>query len=440
MTMRHISFLLLAGVWQAGAIGETVFSGHFTTCRGVSFKPDGSQVVIASEDNPMNLVNDPPSVYNIDGTNKKDLAGHMGPVWDTVFDNVNGARLVSASADGTIKVWSFRASGEWEEDVTGGLTGHAGHVMCADWHPSNANKFVTADSSGSFIIWTYDTNALSLGYQTWSGNTVGIALPSSWNVDFEAFDGIPSIITDIKYKLDNSGCIAMVAYDFFGRIYCPATDGFGNFVWNINWLGGPGGPTHLGGVWGIAWSTGASEGKYVVTGSLDRLANVFENTAGGWIFKQSLSISIFDWSWTRTCPSGMPGGCDDEIGCACPAPHYIGGAVWSVGFYEDMPITGDADHRVRMWGWNGAEYVPQYTFDGCMAPPWDIAISRDGAPKILVGCGSDPTARLWTIPAAGSLTTTTSTAPALLWQGAGQRTAPALFALFALLIGGMAQH
>eukprot|EP00747_Dinoflagellata_sp_TGD_P120746 gnl/TRDRNA2_/TRDRNA2_173311_c0_seq10.p1 gnl/TRDRNA2_/TRDRNA2_173311_c0~~gnl/TRDRNA2_/TRDRNA2_173311_c0_seq10.p1 ORF type:complete len:459 (-),score=61.60 gnl/TRDRNA2_/TRDRNA2_173311_c0_seq10:247-1623(-) len=456
MALCQLSVLILGlASWHANAEGEVVYGGHYNACRGISFKPDGSQVVLASEDNPANLRPDPPSVHNTATGETMFLLGgeggvrgqHGGPVWDAVFDNVDGTLIATGAATSEIIIWSMGAHPAPPEDVgphqsyiaVHTLAAHAGHVMAIDWHPSSKNRFVSCDSTGSFIVWNYDTNALSATYQTWVPSATAAPAPSELAADFAPLDAIPRILTDVKFA-PNGDWIGLCGFHMFCNVFSPS-----NVVgqtWNTAWLMGPAALTHGASVWGIAFS---ANNQYIATGGYDHMANIFEDTnfgtAGGvtWTYKASLQIQILDPSWTRACPIGMAAGCTEEV-CTCPEPPYIGGPVWSVGFYGTLPISADADHFIRMWTWENDKYVPKYSFKGCLSPAWDIAIHTQTTPMIGVACGADGTGRAWPIPAESAFTTTTTTLPWVMFQGAGERAAPGLIALLALLVSGIAQR
>lgn len=442
MAFRKLSVLLLGlASWHASGEGEVVFGGHYNACRGIGFKPDGSQVVLASEDNPANLRPDPPSVHSVaDGSTLFLLAGHAGPVWDAVFDNVDGSRIATASADSTVKVWSLAADGSAWAPIHSLAGVHAGHVMAIDWHPTSINRFVACDAAGQMIVWTYDTNGLSATFQTWVPMVTGAPAPSELAAAFGVLDTIPRILTDVKYA-PNGNYIGICGFHLFCNIFSPSNT-IGQ-TWVTSWLMGPAALSHGASIWGIAFS---SNNQYAATAGYDRMGNIWEDTTFGsagqtWTYKASLNTAQFDPSWSRTCPTGMPAGCNEEVGCACPAPHYIGGPVWSVGFYGTYPITGDADHMARMWVWENDAYVSKYSFQGCLSPPWDIAVhTKTNPPMIGLACGSDSTGRAWPIPSETAFTTTTTTLPWVMYQGAGERAAPGLIALFTLLVSGIAQR
>ena len=70
------------------------------------------------------------------GTSLNVLHGHTGRIWD-VDATVRGDRVLSTSADRSVKIWNWRKR---EEDGSGtgelaSLIGNEGDVYAARWHP-----------------------------------------------------------------------------------------------------------------------------------------------------------------------------------------------------------------------------------------------------------------------------------------------------------------
>ena len=74
------------------------------------------------------------------------LGGHTGPITDISF-NATASRLVTASGDGTAKLWDLDANRLAEE-----LRGHRGWVTTAAFAP-DGRTILTASQDGTARIW-----------------------------------------------------------------------------------------------------------------------------------------------------------------------------------------------------------------------------------------------------------------------------------------------
>jgi WD40 repeat protein len=86
-------------LWDA-ATGrlERTLSGHGQSVSSVSYSADGTRVVSAGADGTVRI-------WYVDGDRSVVLRGHEGPVLSAHF-NPGGDRVVSAGQDGTVRVWS----------------------------------------------------------------------------------------------------------------------------------------------------------------------------------------------------------------------------------------------------------------------------------------------------------------------------------------------
>lgn len=119
---------LLATV--TGAHTSAVYCAAFFRARG---GPRAATLVTGSSDATLALWDiseefDPESGVGVRAALRTVLTGHGGPVWGVACD---GLTIVSASADGSLKVWAA-ASGE----CLATLRGHAGGARCVTIHPS----------------------------------------------------------------------------------------------------------------------------------------------------------------------------------------------------------------------------------------------------------------------------------------------------------------
>ena len=92
----------------------TVFRGHRDWVRSLSFSPSGQFIASASDDDTVRLwsiTEETVARQNAEESGEfqllPPLTGHKDVIWDVDFDRT-GERIVSAGADGTMRVWDFR--------------------------------------------------------------------------------------------------------------------------------------------------------------------------------------------------------------------------------------------------------------------------------------------------------------------------------------------
>ncbi|MEO0770517.1 MAG: WD40 repeat domain-containing protein, partial [Cyanobacteria bacterium J06649_4] len=91
-----------------------LLKGHRDCVRSLCFSPKGDFLASASDDETVRLWSMSSTVLNAPKAESEDtvgrllppLVGHEGVVWDVDFDS-SGSRLVSASTDGTVRVWEL---------------------------------------------------------------------------------------------------------------------------------------------------------------------------------------------------------------------------------------------------------------------------------------------------------------------------------------------
>ena len=92
----------------------SVFRGHRDWVRSLSFSPNGQFIASASDDDTVRLWSitaETLAEQNAEESGESQLlpplTGHKDVIWDVDFDQT-GERLVSAGADGTMRVWDLR--------------------------------------------------------------------------------------------------------------------------------------------------------------------------------------------------------------------------------------------------------------------------------------------------------------------------------------------
>ncbi len=122
------------------AIPSALLRGHGARLTAVDLSPDGKQVVTASADGTARI-------WSADGKGApRVLKGHGGWVLGARF-GPRGQRVITASADGTARIWSA-VSGK----LIAVLKGHKGRVMSASFS-ANGKYMVTASADRTARIW-----------------------------------------------------------------------------------------------------------------------------------------------------------------------------------------------------------------------------------------------------------------------------------------------
>jgi WD40 repeat protein len=143
-------------VWDINS-GQELFSliGHNGTVRDVAFSPEGA--LLATGDDATAQIWDAAS-----GEKLRTLSGHMGPVWGVAF-SPDGTALATASADGTARVWDVSTG----QQVMS-LTGHTGQVRDVAFSPECVSppdggpercgaRLATAGADGTAKVWDLAT-------------------------------------------------------------------------------------------------------------------------------------------------------------------------------------------------------------------------------------------------------------------------------------------
>ncbi|MFO0957797.1 MAG: WD40 repeat domain-containing protein [Isosphaeraceae bacterium] len=114
--------------------------GHTSLVSSASFSPDGSRVVTASFDGTA-------KVWDArSGAEILTLNGHTNAVSSASF-SPDGSRVITAGGDGTARVWDARSGAE---ALT--LNGHTAGVTSASFSPEGS-RVVTASADGTAKVW-----------------------------------------------------------------------------------------------------------------------------------------------------------------------------------------------------------------------------------------------------------------------------------------------
>lgn len=112
--------------------------------RGAAYSPDGSQIAISSGATVY--------LYSPELERQQTLAGHSEPVRAVAW-SPDGARVVSASLDQTVRVWDVA-----DGSLLATLTGHTDWVMDVAWSP-DGGRIASSSTDGTVRLWDAESGA-----------------------------------------------------------------------------------------------------------------------------------------------------------------------------------------------------------------------------------------------------------------------------------------
>jgi WD40 repeat protein len=122
-----------------------ILSGHVAWVNSVALTPDGRRAVSASSDGTL-------KVWDLEsGQEIRTLRGHAGKV-NSVALTPDGRRAVSASSDGALKVWDLESGQEIRT-----FQGHAGKINAVALTPDD-RRAVSASSDGTLKVWDLESD------------------------------------------------------------------------------------------------------------------------------------------------------------------------------------------------------------------------------------------------------------------------------------------
>jgi WD40 repeat protein len=122
-------------------VASAILTGHSDTVWSVSFSPNGARIVTASADKTVR-------VWEADGTSKI-VGKHDDEVYSASF-SPDGARIVSASKDKEVRIWWLDGPSEPRR-----LLGHTEAVWSAAFNP-DGTRIVSASSDRTVRVWNAD--------------------------------------------------------------------------------------------------------------------------------------------------------------------------------------------------------------------------------------------------------------------------------------------
>jgi WD40 repeat protein len=378
---------------------EICLAGHGGPVHTAAFSTDRYRVVTASADGTARVwdLSGPRPIPTV-------LEGHTGPVNAASF-SADGNHVVTASADGSARVWDLSGP----RLIPTVLEGHSGPVNAASFS-ADGNHVVTASADGSARVWDLSgprpiptvleghsspVNAASFGTD---GRRVVTASRDTTARVWDLSGPYPAA-TVLE---GHTGPVYAASFNTDGRrILTVSADGSAR-VWDLS---GPRPiPTVLEGHSGpVNAASFSADGRHVVTASADGTARVWDlfgsrpvptvlEGHGDWVLAAAFSadghhvVTVSADGTVRVWDLSRP-----RLTATVLVGHA--GPVSTAEFSADgrCVVTASADGTARIWELSGPH--PAAVLEGHTGPVNAAAFSADGR-RVITAC-TDNTARVW---------------------------------------------
>jgi WD40 repeat protein len=258
------------------------------------FSPDSKYVLVTGDNNMVeywDLDSERASIYKVVRTltdgwqittveETKRLQGHVGPVCSAAFSS-DGARVLSASQDGTLKLWDVKGAKEGHEIRT--LTGHQGTVLSACLSPAGKHA-LSGGSDGRVVLWDLESGAMARVFSGHKGAVHSVAfspdgkLIASGGEDKTVRTWSAETRTQLDVFEGHTGPVLSVSFSSDGRFVVSGSGDSSMKVWDvvepkekIKITG------HSGAVRSAAF---LRNGRYIISGGDDRTVRIYEAATG----------------------------------------------------------------------------------------------------------------------------------------------------------------
>ncbi|WP_437926558.1 protein kinase [Sorangium sp. So ce291] len=372
--------------------------GHPDGLLCASYSPDGRRIVTASRDGTAR-------VWNADGTGQPIvLRGHEDVVRSAAF-SPDGRRIVTASWDGTARVWN--ADGTGQPIV---LRGHEAGVDSATFSP-DGRRIVTASGDKTVRVWNADGTGSPLILRGHDAALYSAAFSPDGRRIVTASDDRTARVWDADgtgqpiVLRGHEAEVVSAAFSPEGRRIVTASRDTTVRVWNAD---GTGEPIVLRGHDEAVYSAAFSpDGKHIATASWDNTARVWNADGTGEpivlrghdeaVYSAAFSpdgkhIATASWDGTVRVWDA------DDMG----QPVELRGHEARVGSAAFSPdgrriVTASQDKTVRVWNADGTG--EPIVLRGHDEEVYSAAFSPDG--RRIVTASHDHTARVWNADGTG---------------------------------------
>ena len=393
--LRGFEWFYLSAVSDSGL----TLKGHTNLVNRVVFSPDGKRMVSASLDGTVKVW-DPKT-----GDKILDLAGHKAPVRTAAY-SPDGKWLASGGEDNVVRIWDAVSGKE-----RGVLRGHSGWVTGVAFGP-DGKRLASCAEDRTVRLWNLTADGRSAGEPlVLKGHTAGVlcvafgpegrrVASGGWDRTVRLWDADSG---KALHKLEgHNHWVSAVAFDPFGKRLASAGWDKTVRVWNVE-DGTPARPALTGYESPVLSLTFSPDGQRLATLSDDQTPKVWDLTTGteaaagaasadpvrgiGFSPDGQLLISVrFDYS-RRFLDAGTV----EILEGHASAVHAV--AFLSGGKESELASAG-ADRVVRIWrlGKNG-QAEERLTLKGAEGPVRCVASSPNG--KFIAGGGEDGKVHIW---------------------------------------------
>jgi len=325
-------------------------TGHADSVLGCAVSADGATIVSASEDGTLKIWD------GRSGAERLTLRGHAGVVKRCAV-SADGATIVSASDDNTLKVWDGQSGAE-RFTLSGHVAGVNGCAVSAD-----GVTIVSASSDSTLKVWDGWSGAERFTLSGHAGEVTGCAVSADGATIVSASDD-----QTLKMWDGRSGAERFTLSGHAGEVTGCAVSADGTTIVSASsdqtltvWNGRSGAERftlsgHAGEVWGCAVT---ADGAIIVSVSEDKTLKVWDGRSGA----------------ERFMLSGHAGGIS---GCAVSAD---GATIVSASY----------DHTLKVW--DGRSSTQRFTMSSHAVESFGCAVSADGA--TVVSASFDRTLKVW---------------------------------------------
>jgi WD40 repeat protein len=375
------------------------YSGHTAAVNAVALSADGKALASAGDDETIRFWN------QSNGQQTALVGAHAGPVTSLTFHN--GGQLLSASADGSVKLWQQPSGGK--------LLAHPGKVTCAVLSP-DGSRLLTGCSDKQVRLWNLNNGQVerpfsgpSLGVLCVALNPAGsqVAAGSAdktlfvWNAadakEIRKFT-LPAAVNSAAFSPDGkflAGGLADNSIHLFDLA-------MGKEVKTIT--------GHTGAINALMFT---NKGDQLVSASADKTVQIWNIADGKSTIRLDHGAAVQALALSKDGTRIASGGADKTIKVwtlAGQTTIATPAEVLSVRFSPDDSrlLVGCADNKARVYGTDG-QLVEFFPHEG---PVHSVAFHSDG--KRVFTASADKTARMWPL--------------SLVWQG--RHAGPVRQALF----------
>jgi WD40 repeat protein/serine/threonine protein kinase len=389
-------------IWDARTGQERVtLRGHTGAVHSLVFSPDGRRLVSGSLDGAV-------KIWDVSTAQEiLTLRGHFGNVFSVAF-SPGGRRIVSASADQRVRVWDGSPlDGEPEQGCLT-LRGHRDDVNNVMFHPKQARVLVSAGADGTIRLWDARSGKLLHKLAAHGGRVEGLAFrpdgerlaaPGSlknlqvWDTtEWKEVVSCPPAaggLRSVAFSPDGH-LLASAGYDFLVTIWDAASGQKIRELHDHNWA-----------IHGVAFGP---DGRLLASASADGTVRVWEVATGKEVVQRPLRHEGMATS-VAFHPNGQrlaSGSVDKTVkiwDTTTWKPIRIfrdpTGGVQSVTFSPDGKriAWGSMDGTVKIWDEASDEIQ---TLRGHTGWVKSVAFSPDG--KQIASGSADGTVKVWDVP------------------------------------------